>query len=196
MIRKLAFLFLFAIPASGFAKFGYDLKDLCFYYGQSYRINDRLYPVFDISYEHYRKSCLRKSFEGAGIRLDHFGDGNFSIAPKVFKSFQRRPDHEALLYYGIAPVLFRFEGIYGLNVKPEAGARFYYMTAGAVGLSLNISYSYEIPVLSENAFTSGRHDIAARAAICLDVDVMKGWFRKKKEEGKEGTDESKEATGQ
>lgn len=165
---QLLFLLLMFSTANAFAQFGTNQRQVSFYYGQTYRINDKFYNTFDISFEHLRTSCTHASFKGAGVRFDYFGKNSFAIGVRYFKAFVRRPDTFAP-YFGISPIFFQFNSLMGMNLKPEIGIKFNPFFYSAIDVVLNASYGYDIPVINETNFKAGRHDLSVRIGFSIDL---------------------------
>jgi hypothetical protein len=159
------------------------IKQLVFYYGQSFRLKDSHYNTYDLSYENlnpYRRRNRNSNFKGMGIRLDAFNNAGFSLGLRYFTSFIRmNNDIPIVPYIGFSPVFFNIHNQSGLNLKPETGLRF--NIAKTLGFSMNISYSYDIPVISENFFLPGRHDITARLGLSTDLKSIKLYLKKRRE---------------
>ena len=110
-------------------------------------------------------------------RTNSWNDGNFSAGIRygaTILSNRRRGKTVPLL--ALMPECFRYEKKWGMNLKPELE-----LTRAWKWANFGLSYSYAIPVVSENDYGAGRHDFSLRMAINLnEVRITK--VRKPKEE--------------
>lgn len=163
MALRLFIIFLLSfLSLSIFAQYRpFTSKQYALAYGQTYRIDDRFYHTFGFSYEKYRSTAESASLNGAGIRFDYFRNDDFAVGIRYFRAMKSQQDYTPLPYWGISPVLFQFNKTIGLNVKPEIGIRINTWFSNPHGLTFTIAYGYDIPIIAENNFNAGRHDLSA-----------------------------------
>ncbi|MBA3663368.1 MAG: hypothetical protein H0W61_04065 [Bacteroidetes bacterium] len=187
-MKKFIVLFILT-PLLAFPKFGRNAEHVSFYWGKTYRLGNNYYNTFDISWEHYRSSCINAYYRGFGFRFDDFNNNNYSIGMKFFRSLLRRPSLLLIPYYGISPVIFKMGTQNGLNLKPEIGVRYNtsaYTRRQPLSLSINVSYGYDIPIVNEALFTINRHDFNARIGLSVNINDIRYYFNARKEK-KRGT---------
>jgi len=131
-------------------------------YGVSYRIQDNFYHSFGFHLLKYQAYGFRSAFHGdlissSGIRFDLLNNGNFSAGIRYAKTVGQRKRFGTL---GIMPECFRYNNVWGMNLKPEFGL---YRTWKF--FEFGVAYSYAIPIISESAYGAGRHDITARVGL-------------------------------
>lgn len=185
MLRQwISLLFLF--PLLTYGQYGRLAKDISLYWGPTYRLDNRFYNSFDISYEAYQSTCTHAAYKGFGLRIDNFNDNNYSLGVKFFRAIVRRPNLLLTPYFGFSPVVFVMSKHIGLNMKPELGVRF---NSGAltrrqpVSVSLNLSYGYDIPIIEEKAFVPGRHDLSAKISLSFNIIDIRYFLKDKKTMG-------------
>ncbi|MCC6817406.1 MAG: hypothetical protein IT245_00745 [Bacteroidia bacterium] len=189
-MKKYCFLFLLFVPSLGFGVYSVRAKHISLYWGQSYRLNQDFYSLFDVSFENFRSNCTSASFKGYGIRLDHFNKDNYALSVRYFKSLVHRPDLLMTPYWGISPVAFSMMESFGLNLKPELGLRFNsapFSRHSTLSVSLNIAYGYDIPILSENQFLPNRHDFSAKLALSINIYNIQRYLKHKYSNTKDST---------
>lgn len=173
--------FLSASAHGMFGAYGISKKHIILSWGPSYRIDDNFYHHFELAYESFDKTCLRSRFKGYGLRMDWFNDDNFSLGIKMYKPITKLSGIDCATYWGISPEYFQFKNQSGLNLKPEVGFRIYPFSWSPIDISLNVSYGYHIPIISEDKFLAGRHDFSASVGLAFDVYAIRNMFSKKKE---------------
>ena len=191
MRRRLLIVLLILTPALCEAgAYGMRSDKLALYWGQSYRINDRFYHTFDISYGHYWSSCTSAGLKGFGLRFDYLQNNNYALGIRYFRSIRNYFSHELIPYWEISPQFFQCNNKPGLNLKPGIGLWFNPFYGSAVGVSLKVSYGYDIPIAGAKQFTAGRHDFSACIALSIRLNGVRSWFRRRTDEKK--TDEKKQ----
>ncbi len=164
---------LISVEAKSF--YGYDYRFLSFQYGNSYRLQRQFYNSFYLTYEEYSFNCTSGRFKGVSSRIDYLNSQDYEISLSFIKSIKYSRNRVLFPYLGLSPTFFNNNGEYGANLKPEIGCRLMIDLFEHVGLIAAASYGYNIPVLNESKFVSGRHDFSLKAGIGIDLRV----FRKK-----------------
>lgn len=178
-----ALIFFFATNVRGaYGAYGISKKQVILAWGPSYRIDDNFYHHFEVAYESFDKTCLRSKFRGYGLRLDWFNDDNFSCGIKTYRPITKLSDIDFVTYWGISPEYFRVENQSGLNLKPEIGFRIDPFSWSPIDISLNISYGYHIPIISEDNYQPGRHDLSASIGLAFNVYAIRNIFSRKKDD--------------
>lgn len=182
MLKPFWLLFVF-LSVYSHAQYSRWANDVSLYWGATYRFDKKFYHSFDLAYEKYHSSCTRASFKAYALRLDNFNNSNYAISVKYSKSFVRRPELLATPYFGFSPVVFSMNKHIGLNMKPELGIRFNsgdFSRLQPIGISINVAYGYDIPIIEEKAFTPGRHDISAKVALTFNLHDIRYMRREKR----------------
>ncbi len=131
-------------------------------YGASNRVNDQVYHTFQLYLQ--KSQNYGKVRSVAGVKFDWLNDGNFSAGIRygaTILSSRRRGKTVPLL--ALMPECFRYAKKWGMNLKPELE-----LTRAWKWVNFGLSYSYAIPVVSENDYGAGRHDFSLRMAINLN----------------------------
>lgn len=144
-------------------------------YGASYRINDQLYHTFQ--FYRQKSHSFGRVRSTTGVKFDWLYNGNFSAGIRYGAApYSNAGRSKIVPMLALMPECFLYEKQWGMNLKPE-----FELTRAWRWVNLGLSYSYAIPIVSENLYGAGRHDFSLRMAISInEVRIPK--LRKPKEE--------------
>lgn len=135
-------------------------------YGQSYRIDDDFYHTFELFTQSrsYKNDRLAQ-YNGLALRFDYLKSKNFSGSIRYFKEIFRHASGFIVPVWAISPECFQYDQTVGMNLVPE----FELVFGRKFPLVFHLSYGYHIPIIAENKFNAGRHDLTARLAFSLSA---------------------------
>ncbi len=153
----------------------YESSEPIIAYGISYRIHDDFYQSFEIFTQLRRwKGDQLAKYNGMGIRFDYLKNKNFSAGIKFFKEVFRYTDFPIIPVWAITPICFQYNHTVGMNIKPELDLVCFGRKSPII---FHLSYGYDIPIIAENKFSAGRHDLSLKIALGLGgIDRL---FKKK-----------------
>lgn len=143
---------------------------LSFFYGPSYRSDKTLLSTYELEYYYNRRSCTQRSWYGLAARLDYLNKENYALGLRYFACRQRRRRLWPLSpVVAVVPSIFQTPQNYGFNIKPELYLRITTGTYAPMGVTLCLSYGYEIPIIGEEFYFAGRHELSAKLAITFNA---------------------------
>lgn len=138
-------------------------RHFVFSYGATYRGGDLVCQSFRLAREGGQRYRSEHSW---GVQFDWFYHGDYSAGLRYARLFPRHGGGRkiASTQIGLMPEVFVCDGNAGMNLKPDFGIG----TRPWRAFSFNLSYAYAIPLVNEEDYIPGRHEVALRMSVNLN----------------------------